>query len=95
MAGFEKVPTSRTVRFPIPQLGLKDVASYFAIPKMNRIQDGLEVLHLFQEYRDSRNKERRDEIKTSLLEYNREDLEALVGVAQRISALRCSNEPIK
>lgn len=75
------------VRFPIPKLGLKNVADYFAFSRITRISDGFEALRLFQEYRGLRDKEMRSAIKTSLLEYNREDLAALVGVAQQVSAL--------
>ena len=78
----------KAVRFPIPQLALREVARYFAIPKVSRIRDGLEALSLYLEYRSSQDQDRRDALKTDLLEYNRDDLEALVGVAERIAALR-------
>lgn len=78
----------KAVRFPIPQLALDQVARYFAIPKVGRIRDGFEALFLFQEYRSSRAADRRVAIKRDLLEYNHDDLEALVGVAERITALR-------
>jgi predicted RecB family nuclease len=76
------------VRFPIPSLALDEVANYFAIPRVSRISDGLEALSLFQEYRTCQDDNRRDAIKTGLLEYNRDDLEALVGVAECIRGLQ-------
>ncbi len=85
---------SKAVRFPIPQLALAQVASYFAIPKVSRICDGLAALSLYQEYRSSRNEDRRAALKADLLEYNRDDLEALVGVAERIAGLRCGSEMV-
>jgi predicted RecB family nuclease len=82
------------LRFPIPSLALGEVASYFAIPRVSRIRDGLEALFLFQEYRACRDDNRREALKTDLLEYNRDDLEALVEVAERISGLQCSSQKV-
>ena len=81
------------MRFPIPQLALGQVASYFGIPKVSRIQDGFAAQSLYQEYRSSGNEDRRVTLKADLLEYNREDLEALVGVAERIAGLQCATVP--
>jgi predicted RecB family nuclease len=78
----------KAVRFPIPQLALGQVATYFAIPKVSRIRNGLEALSQYQDYCQSRDEDSRAAIKTSLLEYNRDDLEALVGVAERISEVQ-------
>ncbi|MBI3247209.1 MAG: hypothetical protein HYZ50_11965 [Deltaproteobacteria bacterium] len=64
------------------------MASYFAISKVSRIQDGLVALSLYQEYRLSRDKNRRVVLKMDLLEYNRDDLEALAGVAERLVSLQ-------
>jgi predicted RecB family nuclease len=86
--------TKKALRFPIPQLGLAQVASYFAIPKVSRICDGLQALFLYQEYRSSGDQNRRDTIKNDLVEYNRDDLEALVEVTDRISALQCSSQNV-
>jgi len=80
--------TRRTMRFPIPQMGLDDVATYFAIQRVSRIRNGLEALSLYQEYRHSQDENRRNTLKANLIEYNRDDLEALVGIAQRIPGLR-------
>jgi predicted RecB family nuclease len=81
---------TKAVRLPMPQFELTQVAAYFAIPKLSRIHDGLEAVSLFQEYQRSTDDGRRDDIKTSLVEYNRDDLEALVGVAKRLAELECS-----
>jgi len=70
----------------MPQLGLAQVASYIAIPKISRVHNGLEALFMWQEYRGSRDEDKRVALKTNLLEYNRDDLEALVGVAERMAA---------
>jgi predicted RecB family nuclease len=84
----------KALRFPIPHLALRQVASYFAISKVSHIRDGLEALFMYQEYRRSRDEDRRDALKTGLLEYNRDDLEALVGVAERISGLQSSSQKV-
>jgi predicted RecB family nuclease len=84
----------KALRFPIPQLALDQVARYFAIPKISRIRDGLEALFWYRGYRSSRDENRRDALKTNLLDYNRDDLEALVGVAERISGLQCSSQKV-
>jgi predicted RecB family nuclease len=79
-----------TVRLPIPEFALGQIARYFGIPKVSRIRDGLEAQILYEEYRTSLDEDRRVELKMNLLEYNRDDLEALVGVAERLVALRSS-----
>jgi predicted RecB family nuclease len=77
----------QSVRFPIPELGLGEVANYFGIPRLSRIGDGLQAQLLFLEYQSSSNDARRAALKTSLCEYNRDDVDALVGIAAKISAL--------
>jgi predicted RecB family nuclease len=79
---------TRSVRFPFPELSLGQVASYFAIPKVSWISDGLVALLQYREYQRSRDEGRRVTLKKNLLEYNREDLDAIVGVAERFAALQ-------
>ena len=74
------------LRFPIPGLGLGDLASYFAIPRVSRIGDGLQAQSMFLEYRSCQDDDRRDALKSDLVEYNLDDLEALVGVAEWIAS---------
>lgn len=78
----------KTVRFPVPRLALIDVAKYFAIPKVSRIQNGIEAQMLYREYCACPDSERRLELKSRLLEYNRDDVDALVGVAERLVGLK-------
>jgi predicted RecB family nuclease len=78
----------KSIRFPIPKLSLVDVARFFAIPKLSRIQDGLVALSLYNEYRRSQDENRRNKIREDLVEYNRDDLEALVGVAEGIETIQ-------
>jgi predicted RecB family nuclease len=77
----------KAVRFPIPELALQQVARYFSIPKVSSIRDGLEARMRYQEYRGSQDHNRRIAIKTGLLEYNHDDVDAVVGVAERLATL--------
>jgi predicted RecB family nuclease len=86
---------TKAVRFPIPKLGLGEVARYYTIAKLSRISDGLEALFLYQEeYQRSQDEKRRDAVKADLLEYNRDDLEALAGVTERISTLQGGSQMV-
>jgi predicted RecB family nuclease len=85
---------TKAVRFPFPQLALGPVARYLSISKLSRVRDGLEALSLYQEYRRCRDEKRREAIKMDLLEYNRDDLEALVGVAEQILKLQCNSRKV-
>jgi predicted RecB family nuclease len=77
-----------TVRFPIPQLSLRELAGYFAIPRISKVRDGLQAQFFYQEYRRCQDSDRKASLRTMLLEYNRDDLEALVKVTERLVALR-------
>jgi predicted RecB family nuclease len=71
------------VRLPIPGLGLKDVAAYFGIPRVAGIADGLQAQMLYAEYLRTGEAALRDR----LIDYNRDDLDALIGVARRLDSL--------
>ena len=78
----------KTVRLPIPELGLGSVATYYGIPKLSLISDGFEAQWCYAEYRRCRAKRKRRALKARLIEYNHDDLEALAGIAERLGALR-------
>jgi predicted RecB family nuclease len=73
----------RHVRLPIPHLGLKDVAAYFGIPRLSSVASGLAARSLHDRYRRTRDRRLRDR----LIDYNRDDLDALVGVSQQLAQL--------
>jgi predicted RecB family nuclease len=73
----------RHVRLPIPRLGLKDVARYFGIPRLSGVAGGLAARSLHDRYRDTRDRRLRDR----LIDYNRDDLDALVGITQQLARL--------
>jgi len=71
------------MRIPDPGLSLKAVADYFAIPRVSDITDGLQAQFLYADYRACREREDRARLKTELVAYNRDDLEAtaaMVGI---------------
>jgi predicted RecB family nuclease len=73
----------RHIRLPIPHLGLKDVAAYFGIPRLSSVASGLAARSLHDRYRRTRDRRLRDQ----LIDYNRDDLDALVGVSQQLAKL--------
>jgi predicted RecB family nuclease len=73
----------RHVRLPIPRLRLKDVADYFGIPRLSGVAGGLAARSLHDRYRRTGDLHLRDR----LIDYNRDDLAALVGVSQRLAQL--------
>ena len=81
----------KALRLPIPLLALSEVARYFALPKTSCISNGHEAWFLYQEYRRSRDKANRVAFKKDLIEYNRDDLDALGGVVERIAVLQREN----
>lgn len=77
----------RSLRLPIPGLSLKEVAEYFGIPRISGVRDGLQAQLMYLEYRSSHDKKRKATLRNLLLDYNRDDVEALVATAERIRSL--------
>jgi predicted RecB family nuclease len=71
------------VRLPIPGLGLKEVAEYFGMPRIAGITDGLQAQLLYARYRQTGDTALRDR----LTDYNRDDLDSLIAVIQRLGSL--------
>jgi predicted RecB family nuclease len=78
---------ANAVRFPIPGLGLKPLADYLGIPNLSVITNGFEAQEMFNEYKKCKKAAKRARLKKRLLEYNRDDMDALVGVAEHLSEL--------
>lgn len=74
-------------RVPIPAFSLSQIASYFAVPKTSKITDGLQAQFLYDRYLASNKPDERTKIRTSLVEYNRDDLLATSGVLQAVRTL--------
>jgi predicted RecB family nuclease len=84
--------TRRSVRLPRARLDLKQVATYLGVPRLSPIRDGMEAELLYDRYRLSRDEGDRFRLRQSLCDYNRDDLDALVGTAQRLSELSREND---
>lgn len=71
------------VRLPIPGLGLREVGAYFGIPRISDVTGGFQAQMMYREYQRSGDSALRDR----LTDYNRDDLDALVGVALELNRL--------
>jgi predicted RecB family nuclease len=70
----------RNVRLPIPGTGLKEVEEYFGFPRITRFMNGFMAVMLYADYSRTKNRS----IKEQLIEYNRDDVDSLVHVAERL-----------
>jgi predicted RecB family nuclease len=82
---FESARTS--LRLPIPQLGLAEVAAFLGIPKLSTVDGGFEAQLMFKSYEMSKKPEQKEKLKAELIAYNRDDLEALIETLGFIQAL--------
>lgn len=80
-----------TLRLPMPDVALGEVAAYFGIAETSAISGGLEVQLLYGRYLRGKNASRRAQLKRDLIAYDRDDLEALVGTHHAIRALQVSS----
>jgi predicted RecB family nuclease len=71
------------VRLPIPGLSLREVAAYFGIPRISDVTGGFQAQMMYREYQRSGDHALRDR----LTDYNRDDLDALIGVALELNRL--------
>lgn len=76
----------RNLRLPIHSLSLKDVGWYFGIPRLSPVFDGLEAELLYGRYRRATGK-KKAEHRERLVDYNRDDLDALVETTTRVREL--------
>jgi predicted RecB family nuclease len=75
----------RTMRFPVPSMGLKELAYYVKAPRRtSSVSDGQHALMIFQSYQESNNPGHRQLMRDNLLAYNRDDLQSLVHVARHV-----------
>jgi predicted RecB family nuclease len=78
----------KTVRIPQPSFTLDVVGDYFGLARLSSISGGLEAQMWYKRYLASRSKAERRKIKDGLIEYNRDDLNALIGLATHLSCLQ-------
>jgi predicted RecB family nuclease len=75
------------LRLPIPGFDLKSVAAYFGIPRISTISDGLRAQTAYLNYQVATDESTKRRLREMLLDYSRDDLDALIGAAQGIRAL--------
>lgn len=82
---FQRTLTS--VRFPTKSLSIDEVARFFSIPRLSSIGSGLEAQMIYRRYCNSRDENERSQLKDRLIEYNRDDLAAVIGIKERLVEL--------
>jgi predicted RecB family nuclease len=78
--------SERNVRFPIRTLDLKSVGGHRGVLRRTEISGGMAALGLWWQYQKAKAPERK-RIKEALLDYNKDDLEALIEISRRIVEL--------
>lgn len=79
--------TLRSVRFPIASLSIDEVARFFGLPRLSSISSGLQAQMIYRRFCNSRDEAERTELKNNLIEYNRDDLAAVIGIKERLVEL--------
>lgn len=75
----------KNIRFPTPNLKLKDLSAFFGIKRNCRIKDAQESMAKFEEYKTAKGK-MKGELKSMLIEYNQDDLNSTIDVIERIKS---------
>lgn len=75
------------VRLPIPGLDLKGVGRYFGLARTSAIPNGVAAQSVYLRCRTARSDSQKRKLRDMLTDYSRDDLDGLIGAAQRISAL--------
>lgn len=81
----------RTLRLPIPELGLGEVAAFFGVAKNSPVNDGREAQALYARYLSRYSPRVRQIIRDELITYNRDDLDALVETVRAVQGLPIEN----
>lgn len=80
--------TLNSCRFPLKSFGLKEVGKYLGFTRKHEDISGLLAPHLYNQYlRMPKMSEEKRLLKTKLLEYNREDLEATLFILNQLKSL--------
>jgi predicted RecB family nuclease len=81
------VHARRTLRLPIPELALGEVAAFFGVTKNSSVCNGREAQALYARYLTRYSPRVRRIIKDELITYNRDDLDALVETVRAVQRL--------
>lgn len=79
---------NRGVRLPISGRRLNEVARYFGIEREGRIESGLQAEFFYRQYESSKSAKQRRTLRAELLEYNRQDVRAVIGIAEHLRRLQ-------
>lgn len=79
--------TLRSMRFPLPGLSIDAVERFFNLPRLSSISSGLQAQMIYRQFCISRNQAERNELKNGLIEYNRDDLAAIIEIKERLIGL--------
>jgi predicted RecB family nuclease len=83
----------RTVRFPIPDLRLKDVSSYLELERASVVTDGFDAVQLYGRMGWEPDPARRAVLHARLTDYCTEDVDGLVEIARRFEQGFSEAEP--
>jgi predicted RecB family nuclease len=87
--------TKKAVRLPTPSFKLKELADYFAIPRLADIGGGLQAQMIFRQLVATSDQEKRRQLQDQLLDYNQDDLAVLVGVTNELRAITTNSPSVQ
>jgi predicted RecB family nuclease len=83
----------RSVRFPIPELGLKEISSYLELQRASVITDGFDAVKLYGQMMYEPDPRRKAALRARLTDYCAEDVDGLVQIARRFERGFSDPEP--
>lgn len=75
----------RSRRWPIPELGLKQLCELLKIDRVSTVRDGLQAQALYYQMTASTDPEERKQLRDRLGDYCRDDLDGLIEIARRFA----------
>ena len=78
---------TKSLRLPTPSTKLKELADYFAIPRLDDVGGGLHAQLLFRQLLTTTDLGSRQRLEDDLLLYNQDDLSVLVGITDELRAM--------
>ena len=80
---------TKSLRLPTPSTKLKELADYFAIPRLDDVGGGLHAQLLFRQLLATTDLGHRQRLEDDLLHYNQDDLSVLVGITDELRGDEC------
>jgi predicted RecB family nuclease len=75
---------TKSLRLPTPSTKLKELADYFAIPRLEDVGGGLHAQLLFRQLLTTTDQRERQRLQEDLLHYNQDDLSVLVAITDEL-----------